>query len=168
VWDTRRQEQLHKWEADTTWTIEYERAGRKMPEAALGRALLAVTPDGYAAVSAGHDCFMRLWSLELPGPLKVFPLNTECTSTAVSANGGHLVCASGTELQIRSVSTGEVLRSRSSALSGQTITALVLTPDSSIAVTGTSFGTIEIWDLTYVSSPQSEPLRSNVRTLTFC
>lgn len=166
VWNTRRPEQLHQWEADTTWTIECERGGEGDP----GHAFLAVTPDGRKAVSTGHDCFMRVWIPEQPSPLKTLPLNTEwCSLAAISANGDFLVCVAQAELQIRSVSTGEVLRSLSSALSGPSgsITALALTPDISVAVTGTASGTVEIWDLACVSSLQSEPLRSSAKSLKF-
>ncbi|OJA12196.1 hypothetical protein AZE42_03934 [Rhizopogon vesiculosus] len=120
---------------------------------------LVTFPDGKRIATGSHDKTIRIWRLEDGREMKKWVVKHSVHALVISRNGIHVVSAEGDypqhdsdqmdywQLWVRDAETGRVI---AGPLNGHitTIKTLDISPDGGILASGSSDGTVILWDTT--------------------
>jgi len=108
---------------------------------------VSVTPDGNYAVSASHDCTLKVWNIKAGKEVRTLTGHSSVVnSVSVTPDGNYAVSASWDKtLKVWDLKTGEEART----LTGHSewVNSVSVAPDGNYAVSASKDKTLKIWDL---------------------
>ena len=130
------------------WDLATGAIVRVLEGHAQGVYSVAISPDGTLALSGAGDASADLWRLDDGTLLRRFRAGSTVRQVAFTPDGGNAILVYGGCIQAWDVASGQdypVFACQGADSPG--VRALALSPDGATLLTGTTQGTLQVWDL---------------------